>query len=286
MNKILYRTSSRWQPLLATVLLTLGATILPGRAEIPTGSVRQMEPHLSQIFADTTRDWWLYLPAKADPSQPLAVMVFQDGHDYVKPNGAWRVPAVFDQLIHEGTMPPTVGIFLNPGHNVAAPAPQSPWRVTNRSFEYDTLSDQYARFLLEEIFPKVASIQALTTDPDQRAICGASSGGICAFTVAWQRPDQFRKVLSTIGSFTNIRGGNAYPYLIRTTERKPLRLWLQDGKADLDNAHGNWPLGNQQMAAALSYLNYDFQFVFTDGEHNSKDAAPLLPEALTWLWRK
>jgi enterochelin esterase-like enzyme len=282
MNKILYRTS----PLLAVITLSLAAASQQSRAQVPQGTVRQMPPHLSQIFPDTTRDWWLYLPANADPNTPLAVMVFQDGHDYVKPNGAWRVPAVFDQLIHEGAMPPTVGIFINPGHSTSAPAPQSPWRVTNRSFEYDTLSDQYARFLLEEIFPAVASIQALSSDPDQRAICGASSGGICSFTVAWQRPDQFRKVLSTIGSFTNIRGGNAYPYLIRTTERKPLRLWLQDGKADLDNAHGNWPLGNQQMAAALQYLNYDYQFVFTEGEHNSKDAGPLLPDALKWLWRK
>lgn len=165
------------------------------------------------------------------------------------------------------------------------PISNSPPPNEQNSFEYDTLSDQYARFLLEEIFPAVASSQALSSDPDQRAICGASSG-IGSFTVAWQRPDQFRKVLSTIGSFTNIRGGNAYPYLIRTTERKPLRLWLQDGKADLDNAHGNWPLGNQQMDAALQYLNYDYQFVFTVGKHNSKDAGPLLPDALKWLWRK
>jgi enterochelin esterase-like enzyme len=283
MNKILYRTSSTIALTLA--VLTWASTPL-AHSQVPTGSVRQMEPHLSQIFPSTTRDWWLYLPANADPKKPMAVMVFQDGHDYVKPSGAWRVPAVFDQLIHQGDMPPTVGIFINPGHNTSAPAPQSPWRVTNRSFEYDTLSDQYARFLLEEIFPKVSSIQALSSDPDQRAICGASSGGICSFTVAWQRPDQFRKVLSTIGSFTNIRGGHAYPYLIRTSERKPIRLWLQDGRADLDNAHGNWPLGNQQMATALRYMNYDFKFVFTDGEHNSKDAGPLLPDALKWLWRK
>ena len=252
---------------------------------VPKGELRKMEPFRSQIFPDTTRDWWVYLPVQADPSKPAAVMVFQDGHDYVNLNGAWRVPTVFDNLIHSRAMPPTVGIFINPGHKVNAPAPQSPWRSNNRSFEYDTLSSDYARFLIEEILPAVAKIQPLTSDPTQRALCGASSGGICAFTTAWERPDQFRRVLSTIGSFTNIRGGHAYPYLIRSTEPKPLRIWLQDGRNDLDNPHGNWPLGNQQMASALRYMNYDFEFVFTEGEHNSKDAGPLLPAALKWLWR-
>ena len=244
-----------------------------------------MEPFHSKVFPDTVRDWWLYLPSGADPAKPLALMVFQDGHDYIKPEGAWRVPAVFDRLIHEGAMPATVGVFINPGHHLKAPPPQNPWRVSNRSLEYDTLNADYARFLIEEILPAVSQIQAISDNPAHRAIAGASSGGICAFTVAWQRPDQFGKVLSTIGSFTNIRGGHAYPSLIRTTERKPLRVWMQDGRKDLDNPHGNWPLGNQQMAAALRYMNYDFQFVFTDGAHDSKDAGPLLPEALRWLWR-
>jgi enterochelin esterase family protein len=253
---------------------------------VPAGELRRMEPFRSQHFPETTRDWWIYLPAKTNTPKPAAVMVFQDGHDYVNLKGAWRVPTVFDNLIHSGTMPATVGIFINPGHKVDAPPPQSPWKSNNRSFEYDTLNDQFARFLIEEILPVVAQIHPLTEDPNQRAICGASSGGICAFTTAWERPDQFRKVLSTIGSFTNIRGGHAYPYLIRSTETKPLRIWLQDGRNDLDNPHGNWPLGNQQMASALRYMNYDFEFVFTEGEHNSKDAGPLLPTALKWLWRE
>lgn len=278
--------------LLALALLTapvLAQTLPPEQQEqpgVPRGELRKMEPFRSQIFPDTTRDWWVYLPAASDPAKPAAIMVFQDGHDYVNPKGAWRVPTVFDNLIHSGAMPPTVGIFINPGHKVGAPAPQSPWRSNNRSFEYDTLSDAYARFLIEEILPAVSQLRPLTSDPAQRAICGASSGGICAFTTAWERPDQFRKVLSTIGSFTNIRGGHAYPYLIRTTEPRPLRVWLQDGRNDLDNPHGNWPLGNQQMAAALRYMDYDYDFVFTQGEHNSKDAGPLLPAALKWLWRK
>ncbi len=238
----------------------------------------------SKVFAGTERDWWIYVPAQYRTDKPAAVMVFQDGHDYARTNGNWRVPIVFDNLIHKGEMPVTIGVFINPGHN-GKYKPQSPWRVSNRSFEYDTLSDQYARFLLEEILPEVGKSYNLTDDPNLSAICGASSGGICSFTVAWERPDAFRKVLSTIGSFTNIRGGHAYPNFIRKTARKPIRVWLQDGRNDLDNLHGNWPIANERMAAALKYQGYDHRFVQTDGGHNSNEAGPLLPEALRWLWR-
>jgi len=251
---------------------------------VPRGELIPMPQWRSRVFAGTMRDWWIYVPAQYRADRPAAVMVFQDGHDYVRTNGNWRVPVVFDNLIHRGEMPVTIGIFINPGHNGRF-KPKSPWRVSNRSFEYDTLSDQYASFLLEEILPEVARRYSLTSDPEMRAIGGASSGGICSFTVAWERPDAFRKVLSTIGSFTNIRGGNNYPALIRKTERKPIRVWLQDGRNDLDNAHGNWPIGNQRMAAALKYMGYDYRFVFGEGEHNSREAGPLLPEALRWLWR-
>ena len=254
--------------------------------EVPHGEVRAMEPWRSTIFPDTIRDWWVYVPAQYQPGQPAPVMVFQDGHDYVNLKGNWRVPIVFDNLIARGEMPPIIAVFINPGHNVNASAPKSPWSVSNRSLEYDSLGDRYARFLTEEILPEVAKISTLSTDPEQRAICGASSGGICAFTVAWERPDQFRKVLSTIGSFVNLRGGNVYPSLIRKTEAKPLRVFLQDGSNDLDNPFGNWPLANQQMNAALKYMKYDCQFVFGDGQHNSNHGGAIFPEAVKWLWRK
>jgi enterochelin esterase family protein len=239
----------------------------------------------SQVFPGTIRECWTYVPAQYDGSTPAAVMVFQDGHAYVNEKGNFRVPIVFDNLIAKKEMPVTVGIFINPGHK-AEELPKPGWSdKNNRSFEYDTLSDQYARFLLEEILPEVGKSVKLTEDPDARAICGISSGGICAFTAAWNRPDAFRKVLSHVGSFTNIRGGHAYPSMIRKTPAKPLRVFLQDGSKDLDNEHGNWPLANQQMAAALAFKKYDYTFVFGEGGHNDIHGGSILPESLRWLWR-
>ncbi|MCA9202819.1 MAG: esterase family protein [Planctomycetales bacterium] len=253
------------------------------QAAVPRGEVTKHEWR-SEVFPGTIREYWVYVPAQYDGSQPAAVMVFQDGHAYVKEDGEFRVPIVFDNLIHRGQMPVTIGIFINPGHN-AEQLPENPWRGNNRSFEYDTLSDQYARFLLDEMLPEVGKKYRLTDDPQRRAICGISSGGICAFTVAWQRPDAFRKVLSHVGSFTNIRGGHVYPALIRKTERKPLRVFLQDGENDLDNQHGNWWLSNLEMEAALRFSRYDYKFVGGQGGHNGKHGGAILPESLIWLWR-
>jgi enterochelin esterase-like enzyme len=213
------------------------------------------------------------------------VMVFQDGGGYVGEKGQHRVPVVFDNLIHQRAMPVTVGIFINPGTFPNAKDPKAKGR-SNRSFEYDTLSDQYARFLEKEMLPEVEKNVKLRHDAAGRAICGASSGGICAFTVAWERPNMFSKVLSTIGSFTNIRGGDVYPGLIRKTEKKPIRVFLQDGSGDLDNLHGNWPLANLQMAASLKFMGYDYKLVYGEGAHNGKQAGAILPDALRWLWRE
>lgn len=252
--------------------------------DVPKGKVLKQEPWKSQVFEGTVRDWWLYVPAQYDGSKPAAVMVFQDGGSYVSDKGQFRVPTVFDNLIHKKEMPLTIGIFLNPGNIPAADTTQKP--RSNRSFEYDTLSDQYARFLDKEILPAVAKTYKLREDAAGRAIGGISSGGICAFTVAWQRPDLFTKVLSHVGSFTNIRGGDVYPGLVRKTEKKPIRVFLQDGSGDLDNMFGNWPLANQQMALALKYAKYDYKFEYGDGGHNGKHGGAILPESLRWLWRE
>ncbi len=249
---------------------------------VPRGKVTKHE-WKSEVFPGTVRNYWVYLPAQYDAAKPACVMVFQDGGNYVKQDGDFRVPIVFDNLIHRGEMPVTIGIFIDPGEIPAGKEGEK--AVRNRSFEYDTLSQQYAKFLLEEILPAVGKEYKLTQEASGRAICGISSGGICAFTVAWQRPDAFSKVLSHVGSFTNIRGGHVYPALIRKTEPKPIRVFLQDGSGDLDNQHGNWPLANQEMAAALKFAKYDYRFEYGTGAHSGKHGGAILPEALRWLWR-
>jgi sugar lactone lactonase YvrE/enterochelin esterase-like enzyme len=248
------------------------------KPEVPHGRVERFALTNSMVFPGTTREAGVYIPAQYDPSKPAALMVFQDGIGYLTTNGSWRVPWVFDNLIAAKEMPVTIAIFVNPGSRAGQ---------SNRSFEYDSLGDAFAKFLINEVIPFVTNKYALaiTSDPELRATCGASSGGICAFTVAWERPDQFRKVLSTIGSFTNIRGGHHYPALIRKTERKPIRVFLQEGSNDLNNLHGDWPLANQQMASALRFMGYDHRFVIGDGAHNHRHGAAIFPDALRWLWR-
>jgi enterochelin esterase-like enzyme len=249
------------------------------RAGVPKGTVKQMAPWSSKIFAGTTRDWWVYVPAQYNAANPAAVMVFQDGagaRQYVVP--------VFDNLIAKGDIPVTVGIFIEPG-GIKAPR-------DNRSFEYDTLSDQYARFLLEEILPEVEKTVRLRRDAAGRAIAGQSSGAIAAFTVAWERPGEFSKVLSGIGSFTNIQsgktlreGGHNYAAMIRKTPRRPIRVFMQDGANDLDNQHGSWWLANQTLARSLAFAGYDYKFEQGQGFHSNGHIRAILPDALRWLWR-
>jgi gluconolactonase len=248
---------------------------------VPQGHVEQFAFGESKIYPGTKRDCWVYIPAQYNKSKPAALMVFQDGRGYVTTNGQQRVPIVFDNLIQSGEMPVTIAIFINPGTRGTGAG------SSNRSFEYDSLGDAYVRFLLEEIIPYATEKFGLniSTDPEMHAICGMSSGAICAFTAAWERPNYFRKVLSQIGSFTNIRGGNVYPSWIRKTERKPIRVFLQDGVNDLNNLHGNWPLANQEMASALQFMGYDHRLVLGEGSHSGKHGGAILPDSLRWLWR-
>ena len=249
--------------------------------EVPRGKIEKFE-WKSDVFAGTRRDCWIYVPAQYDGKTPACVMVFQDGGNYQLPKGQFRVPIVMDNLIHKKEIPVMVGIFINPGVFEGKDPKKG---GSNRSFEYDTLSDQYARFLEKEILPEVGKKLNLRQDAAGRGIGGISSGGICAFTVAWERPDLFSKVLSHVGSFTNIRGGDRYPGMIRKTKNKPLRIFLQDGDKDLDNEHGNWWLGNLQMEAALKYKKYDYKTVWGDGGHNGKHGGAILPDSMRWLWR-
>ena len=262
----------------------LGPDSLP-KPGVPKGQVLPMPAWKdSKIFPGTTRDWWLYVPAQYQKDTAANVMIFCDGAGFIKEDGHFRVPTVFDNLIAAGEMPVTIGIFISPGVFPAAD-PKAKAR-SNRSFEYDSLGDAYARFLIEEILPAVKKEYHLSDDPERRALCGNSSGGICAFTAAWERPEAFRKVVSHIGSFTNIRGGYVYPALIRKTDKKPLKIFLEDGENDLDNQFGNWPLANQDMAAALRFADYDFKFVMGKGTHNTKHAGSIFPDTLRWLWAK
>jgi enterochelin esterase family protein len=253
---------------------------------VPHGKVTQHEWLESRIFPGTKRRYSVYVPAQYDGATPAALMVFQDGHAFEGTKGDFRVPIVFDNLIAKGDMPVTIAVMIDPGHTGELPEKRA-WqpRPANRSIEYDTVSGDYAEFLLTEILPEVGKHYRITKNPELRAICGNSSGGICAFSVAWHRPDQFRKVLSHIGSFVDLRGGHNYPPMIRKSDRKPIRILLQDGENDLDNQFGNWPLANRQMSKALQYKDYDHKLVFGTEAHNGKHGGAIFPDSLRWLWR-
>jgi len=252
---------------------------------VPQGEVKKFTLEASQLFPGTKRDWWLYVPKQYDPSKPACAMVFFDGGGFVKPDGQFRAPVVFDNLIAKKEMPVTVGIFISPG--IVAATGEGTKDRSNRSYEYDSMGDINARFIVEEIIPEARKQVKLTDDPAGWGTCGTSSGGIAAFTLAWEKPDHFRKVISYIGSFANIRGGFDYPALIRKSKDKPkpLRVFLQDGAADLDNLHGHWPLSNKDMAASLKFAGYDYKFEFGTGGHSGKQGGAILPDVLRWLWR-
>jgi enterochelin esterase-like enzyme/sugar lactone lactonase YvrE len=234
----------------------------------------------SRIYPGTTREYWIYVPAQYDKKKPATVTIVQDGLGRAE---EWKLPVVLDNLIHAGDIPVTIGIFIDPG-TVPAPHFEAQPRF-NRSFEYDAMGDRYARFLLEEILPDVGKRYNLSSDPNDRLVAGASSGGICAFTAAWERPDAFRRVLSTIGTYVGLRGGDEYPTLVRKTEPKPLRVFLEDGSSDLNIYAGDWWLANQAMLSAFRFAGYDVQSNWGDGGHSGAHAAEILPEALRWIWR-
>jgi len=255
------------------------------KKDVPKGTVQTMEPWESKIFPSTTRDWAVYVPAQYKADERAALMVFQDGERMRDVNGRWRIPTVFDNLIARGDMPPTIAVFLNPGHDKSKKTKKG--KHSNRGFEYDSLGDRYVRFLLEEIIPEVSKRYSISDDPNMHAIGGSSSGAICAFTAAWERTDYFRKVFSSVGSFTNLRGGDFYPAQVRKTEPKPIRVYMADTSGDVDNAFGSWPWSNQRMASALKYMGYDVRFDWAEGyAHNADFGSARFPDAMKWLWRK
>jgi enterochelin esterase family protein len=250
-------------------------------------------------YPNTTRNYWVYVPAQYDGRTPARLMVFQDGHAFVNPEGDYRVPFVFDNLIYRREMPVTIGVFINPGRGPdQQEATAKEWgdRTNNRRVEYNALDDKYSKLIVDELLPELKKTYAISDDPNDRGIGGASSGAICAFTVAWHRPDQFRKVISTIGSFTNIMGGHEYPDIVRRSERKPIRVYLQDGLNDNRGLRGrgperkydpkwDWHAQNRKMVDALTAKGYDVNYCWGIGTHSNKQGGAIMPEMLRWLWR-
>ena len=287
----------------------LTADSLP-HEDVPKGRLEGPFEFRSRIIAGTVRRYWIYIPSQYTGDNPANVLVFQDGARAINPTGALRVPQVLENLVHKKDIPVTIGIFITPGQRGDVfPETIGTGNPNNRAQEYDAVNDTYARFLIEELLPEVGKKYRLTEDPARRVIGGASSGAICAFTVAWHRPDAFRNVISGIGSYVSIghrvatdtqpavSGGEIYPTWIRRLPVKPIRIFLQDGSNDLDNNWGNWFLANQQMLKAFEFANstaesrkdtgprYDVKYEWGDGAHSDAHIGALLPDALRWIFR-
>jgi sugar lactone lactonase YvrE/enterochelin esterase-like enzyme len=250
------------------------------KSDVPKGTIDGPHEFRSSIFPGTVRQYWVYVPAQYDAEKPACLMVVQDGLGKAR---GWRLPTVLDNMIHSGEVPVQLGVFITPG--VVPAANENSEARYNRSFEYDAMTDRYARFLTEELLPEVAKKYKFSDDPNDRCIAGSSSGAICAFTAAWHMPDQFRRVFSTVGTYVGLRGGNEYPILVRKTEPKPIRIFLQDGSNDLDIYGGSWWNANLTMLSALKFAGYDVAHKWGEGGHNGKHGAAIIPEALRWLWR-
>ena len=259
------------------------------RDGVPKGTVTRLKLEPGKFYPGTPHNYATYVPAQYNAAKPAPFMIFLDGSGSL--NNSVRVPVVFDNLIASGDLPPLIGIFVDPGTLPAvSDAAQNRFE---RVFEYDSLSDRYSRFLLEELIPEVAKKYNLSKDPNDHAISGVSTGAVGAFMAAWNRPDQFHRVLSFIGTFVAMKGADGLPALIRKTEPKPIRIFLQEGKND----HvvptepygtfyaGSWPINNQVMLEAFQSAGYDVKLVMGEEGHNMKQGAAIMPEALRWLWR-
>ena len=255
------------------------------QAGVPRGVVTKYRWGSSLIYPGSERDYWVYVPAQYEPSKAAALMVFLDGKLFLEGEYVQAIP-VLDNLIHKGEIPTMIAIFVSPGEYPGMPVPVD-IAYQPRQLEYDTQSDRFARLLIEEIIPAaIGDKYTISDDPEMRAIVGASSGGMAAWTVAWERPESFRKVLSFIGSFVDIHGGHSAAFNIRKSPPKPIRFFLQSGSNDYNLRFGDWPLANKTMASALAFSGYDYRFVFGNGYHDLKHGNAILPDAMRWLWRQ
>jgi enterochelin esterase-like enzyme len=274
----------------------LGPDSLPQEG-VPQGEVNG--PHVipSEVFPGTQHTYWVYVPAQYDPERSASLMIFQDGQAFVKEDGPLRARHVLDNLIYRREIPVMIAVFINPGRKPEQPEPtMDDWgdKTTNRPDEYNSLDDRYARVIIDELMPVLKEKYNISPDVKDHGIGGVSSGAIAAFTVAWERPDEFSKVLSIVGSYTNIRGGHKYPDIIRESEKKPIRIFLQSGRNDNRglrrggtqyDPEWDWFLQNNRMVEALKEKGYDMTYTWGIGNHGSQQGGAILPEMMRWLWR-
>ncbi len=263
---------------------------------VPKGEVRGPFTLPSEAYPGTQHTYWVYVPAQYKPAVPASLMIFQDGQAFKNLDGNLRAQNVMDNLIYRREIPVMIGVFINPGRrsDQPEPTPQN-WgdRDTNRPAEYNSLDDKYARVVVDELMPVLYKEYNISKDPERHGIGGASSGAIAAFTVAWQRPNEFRKVLSIVGSFVNLRGGHAYADIVQKSEKKPIRIFLQDGRNDNRGVGrgGNydetrdWFLQNVRLMKALTDKGYEVNYAWGMNRHGQAMGGAILPEMMRWLWR-
>ena len=248
--------------------------------EVPKGAIIKdiFKADEKSVFPGTEREVVIYVPQQLDRSKLAPFMVFQDGVIY-------QAPVVLDNLIHKKELPPMIGIFIKPG--VVPATNENALPRYNRSLEYDSVSDRYARFLVAELLPWLKKTHGLnlSDDPDARAIAGSSSGGICAFMVAWHRPDLFRRVFTNVGTYVGIHGADQLPVFVRKFEPKPLRVYLQSGTGDNNLYCGDWWMANQTMERSLAWAGYEVTHTWGEGGHNQKHASQIFPDVMRWLWK-
>jgi enterochelin esterase family protein len=262
---------------------------------VPKGRLIGPATLASQVFPGTEHTYWVYVPAQYDPKQPAALMIFNDGPAMIATNGDIRVPNVLDNLIWRREIPVMIAVFIEPGRTPEQPEPTPRnWgdKTTNRREEYNRLNDKYPRVICDELMPVLTNQYNISPDPDMHGIAGASSGGIAAFTVAWERTAQFHKVISIVGSFVNLRGGDVYPEKVMAAGRSPIRAFFVDGvndsrgiKGDAYDPARDWHYQNVRLVEALTKKGYDVNYTWGIGLHGLKQGGAIFPEMMCWLWR-
>jgi enterochelin esterase-like enzyme len=263
---------------------------------VPKGEIRGPFTLPSKVYEGTQHTYWVYVPAQYDPSVPASLMIFQDGQAFQNPDGDLRAQNVMDNLIYRREIPVMLAVFINPGRTPEQPEPTlQEWgdRTTNRPTEYNTPDDKYARVIVDELMPVLYKDYNISKDPEQHGIGGASSGAIAAFSVAWERPNDFRKVLSIVGSFVNLRGGYVYPERVLESQKKPIRIFLCDGRNDnrgigrggAYDEKRDWFFQNVRLMKALTQKGYEVNYSWGMNLHGQKFGGAILPEMMRWLWR-